>query len=663
MNLKNLRIKSKLLLLTSFPTLFLLCFAFSLSFTKVSEYRTLKDVDALVAISTGCGDLVHELQRERGMTAGFLGSQGAKFASELQEQRKASDASLELLRGQFRAFATTRHDAALGSLVDDAAGSLDKITAIRSGVSAQTLEAADAITYYTDTVSRLLKVPAQLVLLSHNAELATLASSYSSLLQAKEMAGIERATLANSFARDSFAPGFFNRFVTIVARQQTFLELFSSYANPEQRAFYADRMAAPACAEVLKLRAQALDRGQQPSLGGVDAAGWFELASKRINLLKEVENKLARDLDGRGRQLIAATRLIMIFSIALILLALPLSRWFALWIIRSILSSVDAITSAAHDLAGGDLTRRVQVCGRDEIAQAGQSINSFLDNAQRLVRSASDSSQETATASEELSATSEALAGNIQQQSDLVASTERLAHEVGEDLDITEELSINSTEVLEKTFGMLQRFIADLSTVNDLILHDTQSQQQLAGRMNSLNSEAEKIHDVLGIISDIADQTNLLALNASIEAARAGEQGRGFAVVADEVRKLAERTQRSLVEIEALTKAITSNISVIHGEVSRISGNITGISEKSQGLIVDAQSTSEVLSRTVDSSFTLVKKSTSIAMRTKELIAIMARMTELSQQNSYSGDNTREVAQLLAQKSLTLQGELQRFRA
>ena len=313
-------------------------------------------------------------------------------------------------------------------------------------------------------------------------------------------------------------------------------------------------------------------------------------------------------------------------------------------------------------MAAGDLTRRVVVWGSDEIALASGSINSFLDNAQRLVRSAAETSQETATASEELSATAESLAGNIRQQFELVGQTEALAHQVGEDLDLTEDLSVTSTEVLEKTYGMLQRFIDDLNKVNELILHDTKSQQQLAGRMAGLNSEAEKIHDVLGIISDIADQTNLLALNASIEAARAGEQGRGFAVVADEVRKLAERTQRSLVEIDALTKTITSNISQIHGEVSRITGDINGISRESQGLIVDAKSTSELLSGTVQSSFTLVKKNTAIALRTKELITIMAQMTELSQQNQYSGANTREVAQMLAEKSLLLQGELQQFR-
>ena len=660
--LKNLSIKAKLLLLVSFPTLLLLYFSVSLSLEKMAQYRELEAVNALVGISTHYGDLVHELQKERGMSAGFLGSKGAKFASELPEQRKASDSAIERLKGDLGSFDRVHNAASLVGLIDSAAASLDRIGELRGRVTSLSVEAPEAIKFYTDTIALLLKVPAHLSLLSHNAELATLANCYSSLLLAKEMAGIERATLANSFARDSFAPGFYNRFVTTVAKQETYLSLFNSYASEAQRAFLAEKLTNQACDEVLRLRAQALDRGQEPSLGGVEAPYWFDMASKRVNLLKEVENRLAHDLGGRARDLIAATRLGMICTCSITLAALLFTFFFALLIIRGIIGSVSAITNAAHDMASGDLTRRVPISGSDEIARAGVSINSFLDSAQRAVRSAAETSLETATASEELSATSESLAGNIQQQFDLVGKTEALAHLVGEDLDITEELSISSTEVLEKTFAMLQRFITNLNKVNQQILHDTESQQQLAGRMTSLNGEAEKIHEVLGIISDIADQTNLLALNASIEAARAGEQGRGFAVVADEVRKLAERTQRSLVEIDALTKSITSSISAIHGEVARVSGDISGISCESQGLIVDAQSTSELLSCTVDSSFTLVKKNTTIAMRTKELITIMGQMTALSQQNRYSGDNTREVAQMLAEKSLLLQGELRQFK-
>jgi methyl-accepting chemotaxis protein len=133
-------------------------------------------VEALVGISTHYGNLVHELQRERGMSAGFLGSKGTKFATELPEQRKASDATLEHLQSDLGSFERTRYAGSLGGLIDNAANALQGVGTWRTGVTALNRRPSRGHKYYTDTIALLIKVPALLPLLSHNSQIATMAN-------------------------------------------------------------------------------------------------------------------------------------------------------------------------------------------------------------------------------------------------------------------------------------------------------------------------------------------------------------------------------------------------------------------------------------------------------------------------------------------------------
>ena len=334
----------------------------------------------------------------------------------------------------------------------------------------------------------------------------------------------------------------------------------------------------------------------------------------------------------------------------------------ALFISRSITKPLQQAVNIANALSDGDLRIDVVVESKNEIGQLMAALKNMVDKVHHGVSVSTESSNETAVASQELSHIVINLTNILHRQATAIEECNLLTQDVASNLDVTEEMAISTTETIEATRTTLSHFVENLNRSGTTIITESKSQEALNNQTQELAVKAADIRQVLEIISDIADQTNLLALNASIEAARAGEAGRGFAVVADEVRALAAKTQNSLVQINAGVKSVVNGVERVCDANGKSASRMREIAEETRRLISTVGETDERLKGAVDISSTLVSKSTFIATRTKQLIELMQQIIVLSEQNNTVAGEVEGVAGSLAEKSETLRVALAKFK-
>ncbi|MEJ2456563.1 MAG: methyl-accepting chemotaxis protein [Candidatus Thiodiazotropha sp.] len=353
---------------------------------------------------------------------------------------------------------------------------------------------------------------------------------------------------------------------------------------------------------------------------------------------------------------------LMIAGTALVLLLISgtLGWFFSLALARPL----ERIVASMRDISSGsgDLTVRLDQRAKDELGQLAGAFNLFVEKLDSIMSQVGNSTDELATASEELSMITRDTRHGVEQQQGQI---QQVATAIEEMTATVKEVAKNTNV----TAGAAREAGSQVDAGKQILARSASAVQQLSDRMSrsrevvdALQQDSTQVGTVLDVIRGIAEQTNLLALNAAIEAARAGEQGRGFAVVADEVRVLAQRTQESTEEIREIIESLQSRSHQTAQMLQENNGDIETTSELSGETQNAFTEIEDAVHRLLDMSTQIASATEEQASVTEEISKNVDNIHQVAQSTASGSEQTEASSQMLARLGDELKSLVGQFR-